>query len=322
MNPFTQIHSLYLRRSVWTLALLGCAVTPLAYAKLVQEVVKIPMTVANAYGKEETRDVVVTVFVDNATPAPHPVMVLGHGRAPEPEKRTTMGRQTFVTNATWFTKMGFLVAVPTRIGYGVTGGDDLEDTGTCSRKNYPPGYAAAAVQTLKVLDAMRQRSDTAKNRAIIMGQSFGGTTAITVAAQNPVGVQATINFAGGGGGNDATMPQNPCAQPGLKQMFADYGKTARMPTLWVYTENDMYFGPKLPKEWFDAYKANGGQGEYVLFPPVGTSGHGLFTIAPNVWHGRVLEFLRANGYPELVEPAPVVKVVKAPEAPAPVQTEE
>jgi dienelactone hydrolase len=315
MNPFTQPHSVCFRLSVWALVLLGCAAPPLVHAKLVQEIIKIPMTVSNAYGKEETRDVVVTVFVDNATPAPHPIMVIGHGRAAEAEKRIAMGRWTQITNATWFSKMGFLVAVPTRIGYGVTGGEDLEDSGTCARKNYPPGYAAAAVQTLKVLDVMRQRSDTAKDRAIVVGQSFGGATAITVAAQNPAGVQATINFAGGGGGNPETMPQNPCGQPALKQMFADYGKTARMPTLWVYTENDMFFGPKLPREWFDAYKANGGHGEFALFPPQGSNGHGFFSMAPDVWHSRVLEFLRANGYPDLVEPAPVVKAAKPGEVP-------
>lgn len=304
-----------LKPHVWALAWLCIAATPMAHAKLVQEIIKIPMTLANRYGKEDTRDVVVTVFVDNATPAPHPILILGHGRAPEAEKRATMGRQTYITNATWFSKMGFLVAVPTRIGYGVTGGEDLEDTGSCNRKQYPPGYAAAAEQTLTVLERMRQRPDTAKNRAVIMGQSFGGATAITVAAQNPPGVQAVVNFAGGGGGNPDTMPQNPCGQPQLRSMFGDYGKTARIPTLWVYTENDMYFGPDLPKQWFDAFQANGGVGEYVLFPAVGTNGHGLFTMAPDMWHARVLEFLRAHGYPALVEPPPVVK----PDAAAPAQ---
>jgi len=115
-------------------------------------------------------------------------------------------------------------------------------------------------------------------------------------------VQATINFAGGGGGNPKTKPQNPCAASSLERMFASYGKTARTPTLWIYTENDMYFGPKLPKEWFDAFKAAGGTGEYTLFPALGDNGHGLFSLAPEVWKPRVLEFLRANGYPNIQAP--------------------
>ena len=277
------------------------AVQP-AHAKLVQDIFKVPVTVKDAYGKEISQDIVVTVFVEDSTPQPRPIMVIGHGRAPEATKRAAFGRATYITNARWFAQMGFLVAVPTRVGYGVSGGEDVEDSGVCTRKNYPPGYAASAVQTLKVLEVMRLRPDTAKDRAIILGQSYGGATAITVAAQNPPGVQATINFAGGGGGNPETQPQNPCAPGSLERMFADYGKTARTPTLWIYTENDMFFGPKLPKEWFDAFKAAGGVGEYVRFPANGSNGHGLFTQDPDVWRPRLLQFLRGVGYPDLKEP--------------------
>ena len=82
-------------------------------------------------------------------------------------------------------------------------------------------------------------------------------------------------------------------------MFADYGETARTPTLWIYTENDQWMGPKFPREWFDAFKEKGGVGEFVLFPPNGRDGHGLFSNAPEVWRARALEFLRTNGYPDL-----------------------
>lgn len=64
----------------------------------------------------------------------------------------------------------------------------------------------------------------------------------------------------------------------------------------------MYFGPKLPKEWFDAFKAAGGSGEYTLFPALGDNGHGLFTLAPELWTPRVLDFLKANGYPDIRAP--------------------
>jgi dienelactone hydrolase len=282
-----------------------------ASAKLVEEIIKVPVKVADNYGKAVAQDIVVTVFFDDTAPKPYPLLVLGHGRAPEPEKRAALGRVRTLVNSRWLTQLGFMVVVPTRVGYGVSGGEDVEETGECKRKNYVPGYAASAQQTLQVLEVMRQRPDTAKDRTIIMGQSFGGTTAITVAAMNPPGVQATINFAGGGGGNPLTMPQNPCGTALLERMFATYGKTARTPTLWVYTENDMYFGPRFPKEWFDAFKAAGGTGEYVRFPANGENGHGLFTQAPEVWRPRVIEFLQANGYPDIRAP----EVKKTPPAP-------
>jgi dienelactone hydrolase len=139
----------------------------------------------------------------------------------------------------------------------------------------------------------------ASNRILILGQSFGGATAIAVAAKNPPGVLAAINFAGGGGGNPVTQPQEPCGTSQLRRMFADYGRRARIPTLWIYTENDQWMGPKYPREWFGAFKAEGGVGEFVQFPPHGKDGHGLFTQAPEVWRPTALSFLQANGFPEL-----------------------
>jgi len=48
-----------------------------------------------------------------------------------------------------------------------------------------------------------------------------------------------------------------------------------------------------------AFNGEGGVVEFVLFPPNGKDGHGLFTQDPEVWRPKALSFLRANGYPEL-----------------------
>jgi dienelactone hydrolase len=263
-----------------------------ALAALLEEQIRVPVKVADAKGREVEHSIVVTLWYDSTAPRPYPVLVLNHGRAGRAADRAAMGRARYSAASKWFAGHGFMVAVPTRVGYGVTGGADVEDSGPCSRKNYPPVYLAAAVQTLKVLEVLRERSWVARDRAIVVGQSFGGTTAITIASMNPDTVQGGINFAGGGGGRPDTHPQDPCAQPGLKRLFADYGRTARMPTLWIYADEDAYFGPKLPKAWFDAFKAAGGAGDYALFP----GPHGLFTSAPQLWQPRVLEFLKGLGY--------------------------
>lgn len=234
MQLLTQHIKTYAARAVtMALSCLYLAAAPMAHAKLVEAIVKVPVKASNAYGKVTEQEAVVTVFYDDTAPKPYPIAIINHGRAPKPEQRATFGRSTSITNARWLASMGFLVAVPTRAGYGVTGGEDLEDTGNCNAKNYPPGYEAAAAQTLQVLAAMRQRPEVLQDRTLVLGQSFGGTTAITVAAKNPPGVLATINFAGGGGGNPETHPQQPCGTNRLKAMFATYGETARIPTLWV-----------------------------------------------------------------------------------------
>ena len=108
---------------------------------------EVPVEVKDAYNKVIAQPIKVTLFFDDTTPAPRPVLVINHGRAPDAVDRAKMGRARYGDNARWFAAQGFLVAVPTRIGYGVTGGDDIETSGDCNRKNYPPGYLAAARQT-------------------------------------------------------------------------------------------------------------------------------------------------------------------------------
>jgi dienelactone hydrolase len=250
----------------------------------------------DSWGHAFSRDVMVTIFHEESVDGPRPLVILNHGRAVTAAERKALGRASYLEASKWFVAQGFIVAVPTRIGYGVTGGPDLEDTGPCNRKNYPPGYAASAAQTVAVIEYLRGWKEVDKHRILVAGQSFGGTTAITLASMDLPGVRAAINFAGGGGGRPATHPGDPCAPMALKRMFADYGRTARIPTLWVYSENDEYSGPKLPKEWFEAFRAAGGKGEFVQLPPYGDAGHGVFTKAPEWWQPKVGEFLKANGF--------------------------
>ena len=230
------------------------------------------------------------------------MLVLNHGRAGSAADRAGLRTSDYAAAARWLTRFGFIVAVPVRVGYGVTGGEDVEDSGPCAQKIYPPPFHAAAVQTLAVLNVLRKRPDAAKDRAVVMGQSFGGTTAIAVAALGPPGVQGAINFAGGGGGGPVSHPQHPCSEPALHSLFASYGKSVHVPTLWLYSENDMYFGPTFPAEWFEAFKAAGGAGEYVRFPPVSNNGHLLFSRGTELWHPRVQQFLASLGYRQLAQP--------------------
>lgn len=286
---------------VWivTVALFGLAES--AKGRVIEEKASMAVRVENADGKEISQDIVVTLFYDSDAAKPYPVLVLNHGRSPYREERARPGRMRMTPISTWFARMGFLVAVPTRVGYFSSGGDDVENSGPCANKNYPPVYAASAAQTLQVLQKLRSRRDVARDRAVFVGQSFGGTTSITLAAMNPPGVDAAINFAGGGGGNPRKLHQ-PCGRRQLKQLFSDYGKTARVPTLWIYSENDKYFGDGLPREWFQAYRAAGGIGEFRQFPPFGDDGHRLFDRGFDAWRTHVLRFLRANGYPSLTSP--------------------
>jgi dienelactone hydrolase len=270
-----------------------------AQALVVVEEIQVPVKVSNAFGREIEHSITVSLFRESSAPKPYPLLVLNHGRSAKAAEMVNTKAADYGAAVRWLTGFGFLVAVPIRVGYGASGGPDVENSGDCHTKNYPPVYQAAAVQTLAVLAQLRAREDAAKDRAVVVGQSFGGATAITVAALNPAGVQATINFAGGGGGEPETRPMKPCGEARLKSLFEGYGKTARIPTLWLYSENDLFWGPKLPLEWFEAFKAAGGQGEFAAFPPVSDNGHRLMSRGTQLWQPRVREFLISIGYPPL-----------------------
>ena len=282
------------------LVLLSLAPAP-ARAIVVVDEMRVPVKVVDIHGKTVEQEIVVGLFHESSAPRPYPRLVLNHGRAATPAGFALVKVKDFEAAARWLaTGFGFLVAVPVRVGYGASGGPDVEYSGSCRQRNYPPVYRAAAVQSLAVLAELRKRADAAKDRAVMMGQSFGGATAIALASMNPEGVQATVNFAGGGGGAPDTHPQQPCSPAALKNLFEGYGRTARIPTLWLYSENDQYWGPKLPVEWFEAFKAAGGKGEFVGLPPVpGNEGHRAFSRAAQHWQPRVREFLGTVGYPPL-----------------------
>jgi dienelactone hydrolase len=272
--------------------LAACAWGPAAGAQeLTERIERIAVKVADLYGKQIERDITVTVF-EIAGRAPYPLLVLNHGRAVDDAGRAKVGRARYPEASRWFASLGYSVWVPTRIGYGVSGTDeDPEYTGTCTHKRYEPGYAVSTDQTLQVIEHAKSRTGIDGRRTVVVGQSFGGATSIGVAARNSPGVVAAINFAGGGGGNPGTRPGEPCQPEKLRELFAGYGKTARVPTLWIYTENDRYMGPHYTKEWFEAFRSAGGTGEFVMHPPHGEDGHLLFTRGFAQWRPIVERFL-------------------------------
>ena len=269
-----------------------------AAAKTIYQVVDVTVKAKNIYGNEYTQPIKVTIWRDT-TRKSAPLLILNHGRAGTVEDQKKMGRAAYSENSKYFVEKGFVVLVPTRIGYGASGGEDVEYSGECHTKSYPLAYEAAAQQTLQVLEYARTLPYVDARRWITVGQSFGGTTSITLAAKNVEGLAAAVNFAGGGGGNPKTRPGSPCRPDKLQEMFASYG-SAKVPTLWIYAENDLYMGKRYPREWFDAFVQKGGNGKFVQFPPMpaelGPDGHSTFTRHPGVWRPVFEEFLKSNGF--------------------------
>ena len=82
----------------------------------------------------------------------------------------------------------------------------------------------------------------------------------------------------------------------VEAVFREYGSKAKVPTLWLYSENDRFWGPDLPKQWFDAFVKGGGQGKFIPLPPHGRDGHGIFSGNPAAWKPAFEAFLREVGF--------------------------
>lgn len=261
-----------------------------------EQVIQVPVKVRDRYNKPIGQDIVVTVF-EVPGRASYPLLLLNHGRPVDTAGRMKMGRVRYSEAARYFARLGFSVWVPTRVGYGASGtAEDPEYTGSCAGRDYKPGYEVAADQSVQVIDYARKRANIDATRIVTVGQSFGGATSIALAARAPAGLVTAINFAGGGGGNPETRPGEPCSPGLLEAMFRDYGRLARLPTLWVYTENDQFFRPAYTRAWFDAFKSQGGNGEFVLMPPFQQNGHLLFARGFDIWRPIVENFLKRQGF--------------------------
>ena len=262
-----------------------------AAAALREDIVRLPVKLPDARGTEHDVTLVVTVWRDDARPR-SPFLILNHGRSGSAQARARFGRARFTQNAAWFVEQGFAVVVPTRAGYGVTGGPDLEAAGPCAAMDFPARFAAGAANIEAVLRWVRGQPWADPDHGLLAGQSFGGASSLALAARDAPGIVGVLNFAGGGGGDPAAHPGEPCSAEALDRTMAGFGASTRVPALWLYSENDRYWGPRWPRLWFEGYRDQGAPARFVALPASGSDGHGIFTAMPSAWQPAVLGFLR------------------------------
>jgi pimeloyl-ACP methyl ester carboxylesterase len=223
---------------------------------------------------------------------PFPIVVLSHGSPRSAAERRMDGRQRLTAQGEPFIAMGYAVIVPTRRGYGHSGGEWAEGFGPCS----DPDYYGAGLETARdvraAVDAVRAEPWADTRKVILAGQSAGGFGSVAAASQAFDGLVAVINFAGGRGSMDADKV---CAESRLVDAMARYGGAARVPELWLYSANDRFFGPSLARRMYDAFVRSGGNAEFVEAPVTGLDGHAYFARAVDDWAPRVRRFLQRAG---------------------------
>ena len=251
--------------------------------ELIEQAIDVPVRVRVAAGPAVAQTIPVTIVREAAIDR-RPFLVLQHGRPADLAGLARMGRQSYPANARYFAAQGFVVLVPTRVGYGLARGPDLEYTGECAFKRYAEGVEPAVSETRQVVEFAAQLPYVDAGHGIVVGESFGGLVAIAVAASGIPGVVAAINFAGGDGGDARQHADEPCRPDQLRETFAGYGRANRLPTLWMYGANDRFWGPWYPREWFAAFTRAGGRGQFVTLPAGRNDGHTIFNRSGPAWH--------------------------------------
>jgi dienelactone hydrolase len=233
---------------------------------------------------------------------PFPLVVMNHGVSMNQRERGFFPIVEFRDAAMWFARRGYMVVAPSGTGYGAAALDDPErglyslffsKVGGCDNPNFRDAGRAVALIDKWIIEYMSDQKLIVPDDVIVVGQSAGGWAAIALSSENLPGVRAIITFAAGRGGRVGGKPNNNCAPDRLVAATGEFGHTARTPMLWIYIENDTFFGPALSKRMHEAYTGAGGNAEYHLLPPFGNDGHFLVSSPDSLplWTPLVGAFL-------------------------------
>ncbi len=214
--------------------------------------------------------------------APLPVAIINHGSPRDGERRRKMNSKGYQTTSRWFLERGFAVLILMRRGYGSSQGEFSESFGPCKRPNYVKAGKATAYDILSATRWLQERPFADRDRILLVGQSAGGWGTLAAISQNPAGVVGAINFAGGRG---SLANNRNCSTTNLIQAAETFGTTARIPSLWIYTENDRYFWPGLSQQLFAAFNPTRSPNhQFKLLPAFGNDGHRLFASRAGLFH--------------------------------------
>lgn len=222
----------------------------------------------------------------------HPLLILNHGAPRKAEDRDTMNPYSMRFQARQFARRGWTVISFMRRGYGHSESGYVESSGKCVSPDYVKSGRRSADDIRAVIQTMRNHPYVDNSRIVSVGRSAGGFATVALTADPPPGLVAAVSFAGGRG---STKPDEVCDPERLVNAFTVFGKTSRIPMLWVYAENDHYFGPRLARRFHNAFSEAGGQAEFIAADAFGEDGHALFSEQGfPIWSKLVDDFLARN----------------------------
>lgn len=255
---------------------------------------------------ERTTERIPTRFVEQGQPVtleavifkpdgagPFPAVIFNHGSTGDGDQPSLFTRTwTSASIADFFTARGWMAVFPQRRGRGQSGGVyDEGFEGDRSRYTCDPRRSLAGMErALQDLDAavayVKARKDVDPRRLLLGGQSRGGILSVVYAGSRREPFLGVLNFVGGWMSDGCPEVRS------INTVSFRRGAAFGGPTLWLYGENDPFYGMRHSRENFEAFRAAGGHGEFVPFAlPGGVNGHHVLAH-PQVWSAAVERFLR------------------------------
>ncbi len=231
---------------------------------------------------------------------PYPVIVFSHGDGDAfSPSFAAKARVRDMDVARTFLNLGLAVIFPARRGVGMSEGTYPRGF---SQHDGDPTYKARvmAEDVWPVMDYIKTRTELDSSRIVLSGQSAGGYLSMYLASQNPKGVLGAIDFSGGRTDMRATSGPG-FINPMMVNGFEEFGKTARIPTLWIFAENDSRYTAETIRASHSAFVKGGGSAELLLYPPIDGDGHFIYH-RPALWRTKVKEFLTRIGIFEISKP--------------------
>lgn len=270
------------------------AVAQPSLASVVEQPTRLPVTID---GKDYALDVLV---VRRPGDDKLPVALITHGSSPGDPRTVTLDRLQGWAHD--LAHRGWLAVAVMRRGYGKSDGEVAENGGTCAAPDVGRYLDSQADDLEATLRAIAKRPDADMGHVLAIGESAGGAAVMALAVRPAARLSAVVNISGGLTRYLGPFRQDPACTPyesDLVWNFARFGVTTRIPTLWLYAENDSLFRPGLVGRMRAAFTGSGGKVELIMLPPFRGDGHALFF--PIGGRGLLLpaldSFLRTNGLP-------------------------
>ncbi len=227
----------------------------------------------------------VLIAVPEGTGTEHfPVTLVTHGAAgrQSPLELDTSLMSGWVRN---LAARGYLAVAVMRRGYGKSDGPAYRnDDASCASPDLRSYADAQADDLAAALRVIAERPDADMSTVIGIGHSAGAVVILDLAARSEVELRALVNVSGGIFLYEAGVDLAPgdafanCAsyKSAMEDALAEFATRIHAPTLWLYAENDPFFGPEIATDWVNLWRSHGATADLEILPSYRKSGHRMF----------------------------------------------